>query len=111
LQDSAPVALLTQGPLKGLFAGMREGLAVIDLEGENGLWEAQPETNVERAPVGLTPEHLAYVIYTSGSTGSPKGVMTEHRAIVNRLVWMQCAYGLELAEGVFQKTTFTFDVS
>ncbi|WP_193146732.1 amino acid adenylation domain-containing protein, partial [Serratia marcescens] len=55
--------------------------------------------------------HLAYVIYTSGSTGKPKGAMNEHRGVVNRLVWMQEAYGLTAADTVLQKTPFGFDVS
>ena len=38
--------------------------------------------------------NLAYVIYTSGSTGRPKGAMITHGGIVNRLLWMQQAYGL-----------------
>ncbi|WP_241479953.1 AMP-binding protein, partial [Mycolicibacterium neoaurum] len=57
------------------------------------------------------PDNLAYVIYTSGSTGRPKGVMISHRAIVNRLRWMQSQYGLSSADTVLQKTTSMFDVS
>ncbi len=57
------------------------------------------------------PDHLAYVIFTSGSTGRPKGAMNTHWAIVNRLLWMQAAYGLTAADRVLQKTPFTFDVS
>ncbi|WP_343794302.1 AMP-binding protein, partial [Dokdonella soli] len=64
-----------------------------------------------RSEVDLLPTHLAYVIYTSGSTGLPKGVMVEHRSIVNRLVWMQWAYGLDQNSAILQKTPFSFDVS
>ena len=55
--------------------------------------------------------HLAYMIYTSGSTGRPKGAMNEHRAIVNRLLWMQETYGLTAQDRILQKTPFSFDVS
>ncbi|NIU19183.1 MAG: AMP-binding protein, partial [Actinobacteria bacterium] len=70
------------------------------------------ESGGERRPVSLSrPEELAYVIYTSGSTGRPKGAMNSHRAIVNRLLWMQETYGLTADDRVLQKTPFSFDVS
>ena len=71
LEDSAPVALLTQSHLEALLTGFSPALPVLDLT-EEARWAQQPDSNPQRA--GLTPEHLAYVIYTSGSTGSPKGV-------------------------------------
>ena len=40
-------------------------------------------------------DHGAYVIFTSGSTGVPKGVKVSHRAIINRLDWMQDEYGID----------------
>ncbi|MEK9520920.1 amino acid adenylation domain-containing protein [Streptomyces venezuelae] len=57
------------------------------------------------------PDHPAYLIYTSGSTGRPKGVAVTHRALVNRLAWMQDAYGLTADDRVLQKTPSSFDVS
>ncbi|MGE5828866.1 MAG: amino acid adenylation domain-containing protein [Micromonosporaceae bacterium] len=62
-------------------------------------------------PTTVTPADLAYVIYTSGSTGRPKGVMVPHRAIVNRLRWMQAVYPIDERDVLLQKTPFTFDVS
>jgi len=58
-----------------------------------------------------SPDDAAYVIYTSGSTGEPKGVVIEHRAIVNRLLWMREHYGFTADDRVLQKTPATFDVS
>ncbi|GGM50627.1 hypothetical protein GCM10012275_21840 [Longimycelium tulufanense] len=57
------------------------------------------------------PDHPAYLIYTSGSTGRPKGVVITHRAINNRLAWMQGQYGLGADDRVLQKTPSSFDVS
>ncbi|HWD01294.1 MAG TPA: amino acid adenylation domain-containing protein, partial [Amycolatopsis sp.] len=57
------------------------------------------------------PGDAAYLIYTSGSTGRPKGVLVTHRAIVNRLAWMQHEYRLTAGDRVLQKTPSSFDVS
>ncbi len=68
--------------------------------------EFAPEFVSQARPTGL-----AYVIYTSGSTGQPKGVMIEHRALMNRLYWMQRRYPLTPQDVILQKTPYTFDVS
>jgi amino acid adenylation domain-containing protein len=57
------------------------------------------------------PDSLAYVIFTSGSTGHPKGVGITHRAITNRLHWMQDTFRLDRDDRVLHKTPYGFDVS
>ena len=112
LQDAGAAVVLTQGAVleRGTLAavmgaGSRSWVCV-DRE-----WERIAREPVTAPAGGAQPENLAYVIYTSGSTGVPKGVMTAHAAIVNRLSWMDAAYGLKGEERVLQKTPFSFDVS
>lgn len=43
---------------------------------------------------------LAYVIYTSGTTGNPKGVMIEHKSLINYVYYCKDRY-LEEGKGIF----------
>jgi amino acid adenylation domain-containing protein/non-ribosomal peptide synthase protein (TIGR01720 family) len=74
-------------------------------------WDEVATQSAQAVHSGVDGAHLAYVIYTSGSTGTPKGAMNSHRAICNRLLWMQEAYQLRPDDRVLQKTPFSFDVS
>jgi amino acid adenylation domain-containing protein len=77
----------------------------------DGLGELLDGCSSRNPAVATEPENLGYVIYTSGSTGEPKGAMNSHRAIANRLLWMQDAFELSVSDRVLQKTSFSFDVS
>ncbi|PJI07373.1 MULTISPECIES: non-ribosomal peptide synthetase [Clostridium] len=72
--------------------------------------ELYKESNANLGKIA-SAENLAYVIYTSGTTGKPKGVMIEHKGIVNRINWMQKKYNISSKDVILQKTTYTFDVS
>jgi amino acid adenylation domain-containing protein len=106
VEDARPALLLTQAPLAGLFAGT--GVPVVDVACADA-WAGQPSANPARGE--LTSSHLAYVIYTSGSTGLPKGVMIEHRSLVNHTLWQAAAFGINEDDSVLQRTSISFDAS
>ncbi|MEV4442056.1 amino acid adenylation domain-containing protein, partial [Streptomyces sp. NPDC049577] len=105
LADSGAKAVVTDAPATAV--PVPEGVPVCPVE-ELLDGPDRPDAPVE--PVA-TARDLAYVIYTSGSTGQPKGVMVEHRSVVNRLAWMQRAYPIGAGDVLLQKTPVSFDVS
>ncbi|HEY0602079.1 MAG TPA: amino acid adenylation domain-containing protein, partial [Herpetosiphonaceae bacterium] len=106
LDDAAAPVLLTQQHLESLLPP--HSAHVLRLDADWSTIAQQPTSN----PALITDAtNLAYMIYTSGSTGQPKGAMNTHVAIVNRLLWMQEAFGLTASDRVLQKTPFSFDVS
>ncbi|GDY00731.1 amino acid adenylation protein [Planctomycetota bacterium] len=77
VRDSTAVAVVTNQRFAASFAGCRIPVILI----EDCLAADTPA--VLPRPVWLSPQSLAYVIYTSGTTGNPKGVLIEHRGVVN----------------------------
>lgn len=67
--------------------------------------------NEELEDVNLTPNDLAYIIYTSGSTGNPKGVMIEHKGIVNTIFAQIDLFDITANDNGLQFASFSFDAS
>ncbi|QLY33567.1 amino acid adenylation domain-containing protein [Nocardia huaxiensis] len=106
IEDARPVVVLTE-TTTSLATGHIPTLALDDPAVATDL----ASRGNENPCTGIEPGHSAYVLYTSGSTGKPKGVVIEHAGIVNRLLWMQSAFGLTTTDRVLQKTPSSFDVS
>ncbi|MEO2261312.1 amino acid adenylation domain-containing protein [Paenibacillus amylolyticus] len=54
---------------------------------------------------------MAYLIYTSGTTGNPKGVMIEHRSVVNFMTGMTGVIPFAPTKSMLLATTLSFDIS
>ncbi|MBE8994143.1 non-ribosomal peptide synthetase [Microcystis aeruginosa] len=61
--------------------------------------------------IQIKPNDLAYVIYTSGSTGQPKGVMIEHKSIVNFTLSFGKLFDVKPQSRLLQFGSFSFDLS
>ncbi|MCP4218870.1 MAG: non-ribosomal peptide synthetase, partial [bacterium] len=101
-RDSCMETLLTDNtrPLPGSLTHLGMDITAE----ENYLDDTNP-------PAESNPDSLATVFYTSGSTGNPKGVLVEHRGLVNRIHWMQSRYPIDEKDVILQKTSVVFDVS
>jgi amino acid adenylation domain-containing protein len=116
MEDSRAAWLLTQRILiERLPAAAAEELGaradrarVLCLDGEVELLARE---SAENPASMIAPENLAYVIYTSGSTQRPRGVMIEHRSLVNAFVAWEKAYSLSTQiRCQLQVASFAFDV-
>jgi amino acid adenylation domain-containing protein len=104
LDDACPAALLAE---RGLLFRLNGGRPVICI---NEIFENSSAASAE-CSCGPSAGALAYVIYTSGTTGKPKGVMIEHRSLMNHCQAMAPLYGLGPADRVLQFASFGFDVA
>jgi len=72
-------------------------------------WATDGDAETELASVDSTSD--ACIFYTSGTTGRPKGIVVQHRGLVNRLLWMVDHYGISNDDRVMPLASFSFDVT
>src|SRR6516162_4474821 len=109
LEDASPRVTLTQERLRDRLPETSAGVILLDrdwaeIAQEDGM-------NLTRSDVGVSSRNLAYVIYTSGSTGQPKGVMVEHRGLLNYLQWAMRTYAPEAGAGSVVSSSYAFDAT
>ncbi|TQV86009.1 non-ribosomal peptide synthetase [Aliikangiella coralliicola] len=114
LKDCEADVVLTQQKLHdklSAFVGEQTQLIKLDVQ-----WSEICEVTTElmsrsiKLKQEVKPNHLAYVIYTSGSTGHPKGVMVEHRSMVNHNQYAIKQFGITEADTQIQFSSISFDL-
>ncbi|GAA0571549.1 hypothetical protein GCM10010172_65020 [Paractinoplanes ferrugineus] len=108
LDDARPVVTLATGETAGNLPVDGSGVLLLDDDTLLGELAGMPDSPPD---CPATAADLAYVIYTSGSTGVPKGVLLEHRNVVNFIGSVQELFELTPADRVLGFAAHTFDVS
>ncbi|MCP3065739.1 amino acid adenylation domain-containing protein [Myxococcus sp. K38C18041901] len=67
--------------------------------------------DLEPGPRRVLDSQTAYIVFTSGSTGEPKGVMVEHRSVVNHNVGIVKRFGLVEGDRMLNFAPLTFDAA
>lgn len=105
LADSAAPILLTQANLVETLPSTQAKLISLDSD-----WDTIAQQPTHNLPNQNEPHNLVYMIYTSGSTGKSKGVMIEHRNLVNAYFAWEESYNLHQVHSHLQMANFAFDV-
>ncbi|PSL44992.1 amino acid adenylation domain-containing protein [Chitinophaga niastensis] len=84
------------------------GYEIVLMDADWEIIARQPAVSLETR---TTPNSLAYLIYTSGSTGQPKGVMIEHRGMLNHLLAKMNDLKINQDTILACTAAYTFDIS
>ncbi len=103
LEDSKAKILISKG---NLAAEIKFSGVMLDLKGDE--FYKEDSSNLNNI---TTSNNLAYVIYTSGTTGVPKGVLIEHRALVNMVFWHKNYYSVTSKDRASMYASNSFDAS
>ncbi|WP_160718118.1 non-ribosomal peptide synthetase, partial [Chitinophaga solisilvae] len=108
LEDTRGKFILTSSVCVDVIEQVAAGAEIISLDAD---WYHISLCPGDTTPVQLQADTAAYVIYTSGSTGMPKGVIIEHRSLLNFLLSMKETLAVKEQASLLAVTTFCFDIA
>jgi natural product biosynthesis luciferase-like monooxygenase protein/amino acid adenylation domain-containing protein len=104
LKDSQAKVLITDELTYSFAKEQKTILPILSLE----RIKSRKKANLTRI---IRNNNLAYIIYTSGSTGQPKGVLIEHKGVVNLALCQISLFDISSTDRILQFASYTFDAA
>lgn len=106
LRDTSAPFLFTTSNLKEIFSDYQGSLIMFDKSEK--YFNKYSDHNMGQP---ISDKNLAYIIYTSGSTGLPKGVLIEHKSVVNYCNWFAEYSDVQPKQRIDFSSNYIFDMA
>ncbi|HEX8354146.1 MAG TPA: amino acid adenylation domain-containing protein, partial [Pyrinomonadaceae bacterium] len=106
MEDAGVTTLVSTRRLAEGLPGHSARVVLLDEE-----WPRVAAESEENPPPVNAPENLAYLVYTSGTTGRPKGILIQHRSLVNAIHAFIAHHGVTERDRILQFASLSFDVA
>lgn len=105
--------IITTSELKYVIIGksLKNSFTDITIFNLEELLEERVVPGIKNIPETLLSTDPAYVIFTSGSTGLPKGVLVDHRSVINIIEWVNNTFSVAKGDKLLWVTNLSFDLS
>ena len=109
MEDSGAKLLVSSQEILERISGKLKSFPLFDIDQLNSQLSSFPDTKPEI--LNRSVNDLCYIIYTSGTSGNPKGVLLEHRNVVNYIEGARIIYPVDSSTRALQGFSVSFDAS
>lgn len=108
IETLSPVVIITDEKHKEIAGHIANGIEVLTVETIGMDFD---ENKVMKCKNKIIDTDTLYVLFTSGSTGNPKGVIINHKAVVDFTDWICNAYSFDENTIIGNQAQLYFDLS